>query len=72
MLLHQKGFKVNVKYYEILKHRLCDDFDQVRLLATKMIWLLAITYPEQLVIYDFIKSFNFIFHFQAWLMLVQT
>ena len=44
--MHEKGYKVDVKKYETLKHRLKDDFDQVRLLAIKLIWLLAMTYPE--------------------------
>lgn len=47
IMLHERGYKTDVKYYETLKHRLTDDFDQVRLLAIKIIWLLAITYPEQ-------------------------
>ncbi len=50
ILLHEKGYKVDVKHYETLKHRLSDDFDQVRLLSIKLIWALAMTYPEQYVI----------------------
>lgn len=47
MELHEKGHKVDVKYYEVLKHLLSDDFDQVRLLTSKMLFLLGMTYPEQ-------------------------
>ena len=47
--LHEKGYKMDVGNYETLKYRLTDDYDQVRLLAIKIIWLLAVTYPEHMV-----------------------
>lgn len=46
ILLHVNGINVSVEYYDEIKQNLFDDFDQVRLLSTQMISLLAFSYPE--------------------------
>ncbi len=46
ILLHVNGNHVSVDYYDELKQFLNDDYDQVRLLSTQLICLLAFTYPE--------------------------
>ncbi|CAF0882956.1 unnamed protein product [Brachionus calyciflorus] len=46
ILLHCNGISVSVDHYDDIKQNLYDDFDQVRLLSTQMISLLAFSYPE--------------------------
>jgi hypothetical protein len=41
------GLNIPVEYYDDIKQNLFDDFEQVRLLTTQMISLLAFSYPEQ-------------------------
>ena len=46
MKLHNKSLPLNTDIYDIVKQYLKDDFYQVRLVAAKIIFLLACSYPN--------------------------
>lgn len=49
ILLYERGFKVNPNIYVYVSSALKDDYEIVRRVALKLIWILGNAYPEKYV-----------------------